>query len=101
MSVLNISGSGRSPCHSRTGRKNAAHQAAVRRWNGERGDPRAFTREILPGPRGVPIAELAYATGLSEHCCSLIRLGKKVQHPRHWEALQRFSSRTASKGRRE
>jgi hypothetical protein len=28
------------------------------------------------------------ATGLSHHYCSLIRLGKKVPHPRHWETLR-------------
>jgi hypothetical protein len=28
------------------------------------------------------------ATGLSEHYCSLIRLGKAVPHARHWEAFR-------------
>jgi hypothetical protein len=28
------------------------------------------------------------ATGLGEHYCSLIRLGKKILHPRHWDALR-------------
>jgi len=45
-------------------------------------------REILPGLRAVPVAELVAASGLSEHYWSLIRLGKKVLHPRNWEALQ-------------
>ena len=70
------------------GRKNAVHQAAVRAWTGERPDPAIFMRDILPGLRRIPIPELVAATGLSEHYCSLIRLGKKVPHPRHWEALR-------------
>jgi hypothetical protein len=48
-----------------------------------------FEREILPGLRRVPIAELVAATGLSEHYCSMIRLGKRVPHPRHWKGLRR------------
>jgi hypothetical protein len=73
------------------GRKNAAHQAAVRDWVGERPAPSVFAREILPGLRRVPIGELVTATGLSEHYCSLIRLGKKVPHPRHWETLRKVA----------
>jgi hypothetical protein len=75
------------------GRKNAAHQAAVRDWRGERPDPVLFRSEIWPGLRRLGIAELVVATGLSEHYCSLIRLGKKVPHPRHWEALRRLIDR--------
>lgn len=75
------------------GRKNAAHQAAVRSWSGERPEPATFTREILPGVRRIAIAELVAATGLSEHYCSLIRLGKRVPHPRHWEALRSLTIR--------
>jgi CRISPR-associated endonuclease Cas1 len=70
------------------GAKNAVHQRAVHAWTGERPDPAAFTREILPGVRNLPIAQLVAATGLSDHYCSLIRLGKKVPHPRHWETLR-------------
>jgi CRISPR-associated protein Cas1 len=73
------------------GRKNAAHQAAVRDWRGERPDPEVFRTEILPGLRRVPIGELVAATGLSDHYCSLIRLGKKTPHPRHWDALRDVS----------
>jgi hypothetical protein len=47
-----------------------------------------FTREVLPVLRGATISQLVAATGLSEHYCSLIRLGKRVPHPRHWEALR-------------
>jgi CRISPR-associated endonuclease Cas1 len=74
------------------GSKNAAHQRAVREWTGERPDPDLFTTEILPGLRELTIARLAAATGLSGHYCSLIRLGKRVPHPRHWEALRAAAS---------
>jgi hypothetical protein len=70
------------------GRKNAAHQAAVRAWTGDRPNPAVFQTEILPGLRRTPIGELVAATGLSEHYCSLIRLGKRVPHPRHWAAFR-------------
>jgi hypothetical protein len=74
------------------GRKNAAHQAALREWKGERPDAAVFINEILPGSQGLPIGELVTATGLSEHYCSLIRLGKKTPHPRHWQVLQSLTS---------
>lgn len=70
------------------GTKNAAHQRAVKEWAGERPDPAIFTAEILPGLRETPLPALADASGLSEHYCSLIRLGKRVPHPRHWEAFR-------------
>jgi CRISPR/Cas system-associated endonuclease Cas1 len=70
------------------GSKNAAHQRAVWDWRGERPDPQVFAKEILPGLREATIAQLAATTGLSRHYCSLIRLGKRVPHPRHWEALR-------------
>jgi hypothetical protein len=63
------------------GTKNAAHQRAVREWTGERPDASVFQAETLPELRLMPIAELMAATGLSEHYCSLIRLGKKTPAP--------------------
>jgi CRISPR-associated endonuclease Cas1 len=74
------------------GRKNAAHQWAVKEWAGPRPDPQVFASEILPRLRDHPIPAIAAATGLSEHYCSLIRLGKKAPHPRHWETLRRLGS---------
>jgi CRISPR-associated endonuclease Cas1 len=70
------------------GRKNSAHQQAVRAWAGPQPDPETFKTQILPGLQQTPISELVAATGLSSHYCSLIRLGKRVPHPRHWEALK-------------
>jgi CRISPR-associated protein Cas1 len=84
------------------GAKNASHQRAVRDWKGERPDPAVFVNEILPRLREIPIAQLAATTGLSEHYCSLIRLGKRAPHPRHWEALHVVArpdaSQTEAKG---
>jgi hypothetical protein len=73
------------------GSKNAAHQRAVREWAGERPDPDVFRTEILPELRRPSIGELVAATGLSQRYCSLIRLGKKLPHPRHWDALREVS----------
>ena len=73
------------------GTKNAAHQKALKAWTDERPDPAVFIAEILPGLRDVSIRTLTEATGLSEHYCSLIRLGKRVPHPRHWERLRNVS----------
>ena len=70
------------------GIQNAAHQRAAKEWAGELPDPAIFTVQILPGLREVPLSVLAAATGLSEHYCSMIRLGKRVPHPRHWETLR-------------
>jgi CRISPR-associated endonuclease Cas1 len=74
------------------GQKNAAHQQAVKEWAGPRPDPRAFADEILPSLSRLAINDLVAATGLSSHYCSLIRLGKRVPHPRHWETLRRLAS---------
>lgn len=72
------------------GAKNAAHQQALRAWEADNvanADPAEFA--AIQGPlRSVPVAELVGATGLSEHYCSLIRLGKRVPHRRHWGALR-------------
>ena len=87
---------GRDPAHGHAaatarGTKNAAHQKALAKWS-QQGEPMSdaseFRETILPGLRDASIAELVAATGLSEHYCSLIRLGKRVPHPRHWDALR-------------
>jgi CRISPR-associated endonuclease Cas1 len=60
---------------------------------GAPGDPETFRREVLLGIQGVPLSELARATGLSPMYLSRIRRGEKVPHPRHWSALRAVSSR--------
>ncbi len=52
-----------------------------------RPDPVTFTREILPALRRVTVGAMARATGLGTGYCSMIRRGKYVPHPRHWQAL--------------
>jgi hypothetical protein len=74
----------------RRGVKNRAHQRAVNEWSGEKPDRSVFIAEILPRLRTLSISTLATATGLSEHYCSLIRLGKRIPHPRHWEGLRQL-----------
>jgi hypothetical protein len=69
------------------GTKNAAHQRANHAWTGGLPDPTVFTSEILPRLRYRSIPDLVAATGLSRHYCSMIRLGKRVPHPRHWPAF--------------
>lgn len=76
------------------GEKNRSHQFAVRAWAGETPDPERFAVEILPGLREIPIPTIAAAAGISPHYASLIRLGKRVPHARHWEALRGVSVRT-------
>ena len=87
---------GRDPAHGgdaamRRGSKNAGHQRALREWeaqNRDSDDPGRFQTEVLPLLRSARPRDLALATGLSEHYCSLIRLGKRVPHPRHWETFR-------------
>lgn len=74
----------------RRGRKAAAHQGEIARWKPPAEaafDREQFVDSVAPGLRHRRIAELVEATGLSEHYCSLIRLGKRVPHARHWDAL--------------
>jgi len=78
------------------GHKNAEHQRAVRDWTGEQPDPTTFAAEILPELRDLPIRELVAATGLSDHYCSLIRLGKKTPHARHWDALRNATDKATA-----
>jgi CRISPR-associated protein Cas1 len=87
---------GRDPAHGgdaavSRGKKNAAHQRAVAQWEqpaGESDDPAEFLRQIAPRLRTCTIGELTEATGLSPTYCSLIRLGKRVPHTRHWHHLR-------------
>ncbi len=74
---------------SRRGTTNSGHQRAVATWNEEndRPDPKVFTKVILPGLRGVRVADMAEATGLTPGYCSFIRRGIKIPHPRHWPVL--------------
>ena len=46
-----------------------------------------FKREIAPKLDAFTLAEIAAATGLSLAACSRIRVGARVPHPSHWDAL--------------
>lgn len=68
----------------------AARQAANRAWDAlphPELDGVDFARDIWPWLQGLPVRQLANATGLSVIYCSHIRSGAKVPHPRHWIPL--------------
>lgn len=73
---------------------NAEHRLAQQRWEleheGETFERDRFVTEILPGLRGVSLTAIAKATGMSTSAASKIRAGKRVPHPRRWEALARL-----------
>ena len=54
---------------------------------GEVHDPAWFAAEVLPGLQGVSLIAIAKATGMSTSSASKVRAGRRVPHPRHWEAL--------------
>jgi hypothetical protein len=46
-----------------------------------------FKREIGPKLDAFSLNEIVKATGLLLAACSRIRVGARVPHPRHWQAL--------------
>ena len=62
-----------------------------REWKRENGKERRdrawFLRDIIPKLDDFSLTEIARATGLSLAACSRFRLGVRIPHPRHWEAL--------------
>ena len=46
-----------------------------------------FVREVVPKLNHLTLNAIAKATGLSLAACSRIRAGKRVPHPRHWDAV--------------
>jgi len=55
---------------------------------GEVHDPEWFKCEILPGLSSVTLSRIARETGMSVSTASKIRAGRRMPHPRHWEALE-------------
>jgi hypothetical protein len=51
-------------------------------------DPGWYLASVLPGLVGVTLTEIAKATGMSTSNAAKVRSGKRVPHPRWWEALQ-------------
>jgi hypothetical protein len=86
---------GSDPAHGGAARKkrataNSALQKANIEWeraHPDLPDPEEFQTSILPGLWHMRVADLARATGLSWVYCSMIKKGKYVPRPRHWEAL--------------
>ena len=75
----------------RRGKRVAASRRAIAEWEGEGSgtfDPDTFAQEIQPKLKGVSLAMMAHATGLSRPYCAMIRRGERIPHPRHWEALR-------------
>ena len=55
--------------------------------NGAGHDRAWFLREVTPKLDDVPLSAIARVTGLSLAACSRYRVGARVPHPRHWDAL--------------
>lgn len=70
---------------------NVAQRAAQAAWDadhaGELLDPAWFERDVLPGLQGISLTTIAKATGMSTSSASKVRAGRRLPHPRHWEAL--------------
>ena len=52
-------------------------------------------RSIQPGLANVPLSEITAGTGLSITTASGARTGKRVPHPRHWNALAHVLTNSA------
>jgi CRISPR-associated endonuclease Cas1 len=81
--------------HKRCSGVSEAHRRN-REWKREHGkgrDKTWFLREVVPKLDGIPLSEIARATGLSLAACSRFRAGVRVPHPRHWDALIALAER--------
>lgn len=87
---------GTRPTHTpeaRAARQNAnrAQRAEQAGWDaehaGEVHDLAWFTSVALPGLAKVTLPAIAKATGMSTSAAAKVRSGRRVPHPRHWEAL--------------
>jgi hypothetical protein len=80
------------------------HRGAMRRWNpadlptgvnvtiglrgGIEGEGVAWYRtQVLPGLQALAVKEIEAAIGVSDYYARDIRRGRRVPHPRHWQAL--------------
>lgn len=87
---------GRDPTKTAAAKAKAAQSLSRRKreelaWNRthpERPDSEIYRREILPVVQAATLSQLVRATGLSMSYCILLRQGRNVPHPRHWESLQ-------------
>lgn len=70
---------------------NAQQRLAQQRWELEH-DAETFDREwfvatVAPTLRTVTLTTIAKAPGMSTSAAAKVRGGRRVPHPRHWEAL--------------
>ena len=75
----------------KTQRKHAAALAAWRpselpEWLNEE----TYRTKIQPALAGITVPAIATALGISEPYATDIRKGRRLSHPRHWEALARL-----------
>jgi hypothetical protein len=70
---------------------NTDQRAEQEQWarvhRGPTHDPEWFTARILPRLTAVTLTRSAHATGMSTSAASKVRAGRRVPHPRHWQAL--------------
>jgi len=75
---------------------NQAQRLAEQRWEleheGDVRDREWYLREVLPSLADLSTTAIARATGMSTSSASKVRAGKRVPHPRWWEALRRLPS---------
>lgn len=72
----------------------AQQDAWDRTHRGEIYDPEWFEAKVLPQLSTVTLTTIAAATGMSTSAASKIRAGRRVPHPRHWEALATLAKAT-------
>jgi CRISPR-associated protein Cas1 len=72
--------------------KNASSRMEQKKWDEEHGgevfDRSWFLHEVTPKLVGVSLSEISRATGISTSAAAQIRSGKRVPHPRHWQAIE-------------
>ncbi len=92
--------SGTGPAHTPEARArrqaaNRARRAEQAVWEadhaGETFDPEWFCENVLPGLVGLSLPAIAKATGMPTSAASKVRAGRRVPHPRHWEALSNLA----------
>jgi CRISPR-associated endonuclease Cas1 len=72
-------------------RQRKAQAAWDREHAGEEFDPEWYRMQILPRLADVSLTTIARATGMSDSSASKVRAGRRMPHPRHWEALGELS----------
>ena len=63
-------------------------EAAWRAAHPEGANRTAYRREILPKLKAVPTVQIQRSLGIARPQCAAIRAGRRIPHPRHWEALR-------------